>query len=131
MKTAKDDNTKSRKKNMTTSTQKEEAWASSDALIDWMFDGSTIRCPFPAVWDNTKQCDQLPHMVGTVFGNIPPHPAASGRDLTIQFTCESGHEWQLRWTDDSGALLLSIVETDLFYRCEECHELHLKQPPHE
>lgn len=108
-------------------TKQEKAWARSAALVRRMFDlggrfAPSIRCPF---------CDNIPHMMGTVFGRNVPPDSTSGAGLIIQYVCESGHEWQLRFADHSGGTHLSIRETDNFYHCEECGDFHLKQRPPE
>jgi hypothetical protein len=102
---------------------KHEQWRKEADCVRRMFAdlargwAPSIRCPFYE--DDWHPCDGIPHMHATVFGAVEDTVSKpSGPGLIIQFTCEQGHEWQLRWSDHSGCTSLTIVETNLF--CHEC-----------
>jgi hypothetical protein len=110
--------------------RQEAQWALSADLVRRMFVdldseySPSIRCPFYNKNDWQQQCDGIPHMHATVLGRGIPEGSTSGAGLIIQFTCENGHEWQLRWSDHSGGTGLTMVETNSF--CHECPFPHPK-----
>lgn len=81
----------------------------SSLLVGRMFvldDCPRIKCPFS--YDG-RSCEGVPHMSATALGrNIPPG-SSSGPGLVIQFACEWGHKWELRFTDHSGSTWLGIA----------------------
>jgi hypothetical protein len=92
--------------------KKEEEWRLSAELVNRMFSevgdnlGISIKCPFCPIGREDDSDTNIPHMTGAIFGAVNAHRSGSG--LLIQFECENGHEWQLRFSDHSGQTGLSI-----------------------
>ena len=92
--------------------KKEEEWELSAKLVNRMFAdvgnkfGPSLNCPFCPIRGEDEWDLNIPHMTGAIFGAVNAH--RSGPGLLIQFECENGHEWQLRFSDHSGQTGLSI-----------------------
>lgn len=44
----------------------------------------------------------VPHLINVFFGRGVPEDSTSGQGLVLQYECEDGHRWEVRFVDHSG-----------------------------
>ena len=66
-----------------------------------------LKCPYGY---NGVPCEGVPHMSASLTGLNTPPESSSGPGLTVQMSCEWGHEWLLRMIDHSGSIWITVVE---------------------